>query len=1086
MTNAAQIAIEHAALNGHFAPRRFLYAAGDDTAQVLSALGPLCHEIVEDDKILWRMRNSDRLRVLKQLFRDKARLNQRLRKRGPKKSDTFAQVLAACLKGKTAPKIADFIVPDDPQSLHKLREALSATVVAQSVVSAKRGKSLVAFERKLRFTSSKYAERARQQAVLPSKLCGRIAERKAIFAFLNNRPVSHPITVLNPAAQTPPRSLLVLGSPGMGKSAFLADLSARLPDRSPRPWVLKFDFDQLTLLHGGSIAWTEEAMRQLSLQLRDKQDKLDDLRGRFAQRRAEEATGETLSEVEFLLDDTATILADVPHKPMVVLLDTIEEVVSRDMREDFERAPRGTVFRSLIDWVKRLSTLNGVQPVHVIYSGRIPPPIAQDLLPEWFDAELELPQLEDDAAAELLGIFDADMSHDIRTALVQSVGGHPLHLILVQKHLRNLTPSEREDVIEELQQEGLPGMESSTVMQTLYSRFLDRLRIKDRSHGLTEEMIKQLAHPGLLLRKITVETLTDVIAPAVGVDFSGAAAAQQAFRILRDQVWLVNSAPGSDFITHRPDVRRVMLPMMLGSTKPEIACVLKAAIKDRDAADDPVNAGYFRALLGETSWLKKNPELAQSVINKAGLEELEVLTPEVRGLLKFYASEVRPLSEEELSTLDDKQRDLAQFASSAEMVRKTGTRSSASAMERQSGSDREHYANRDMIDRLKEDIHSTGQSGDAYDILNHTFLQTEINTAFIEGDFETVLELGWHAIAQMRSLPDLSQPLAIRMSEFGEFWLWRLTLASMVMPVKEKGALTSLKRKISDWDYSISRTQTNNIFSASLFDFDMLLRSLDPRARPQYMLNGAERQGKVSNLGFKGQRLLAQSILLRSVAKDRSVTLEVSANTQSFLAPEYRQLARGDDASRSVMVDYRSARSKSAELVEDIFKHIRRGRQSGPDELTRIYRGFVRSRRIDRSNAVPLTYLPIGDVPFPRTILNRVVRGQTPELHDTVAGLLVNEIVTDSVEDLFFFAPLSLPTPWPQDALRRIQLLSNPKANSQERHDAAIELTRFADLCGLLTMLAGNMAEQSSSPRVQNVARLLRHLDHHWTWPTKT
>lgn len=85
---------------------------------------------------------------------------------------------------------------------------------------------------------------------------------------------------------------------------------------------------------------------------------------------------------------------------------------------------------------------------------------------------------------------------------------------------------------------------------------------------MTADMIRALADPGLLMREITVETLQSVIALPVEVKIDNDEMAREAFEILRNQVWLVDAAPHGAFISHRKDVRRVMLPMMLGRRTP--------------------------------------------------------------------------------------------------------------------------------------------------------------------------------------------------------------------------------------------------------------------------------------------------------------------------------------------------------------------------------------------------------------------------------------------------------------------------------------------------------------------------------------
>jgi hypothetical protein len=88
-------------------------------------------------------------------------------------------------------------------------------------------------------------------------------------------------------------------------------------------------------------------------------------------------------------------------------------------------------------------------------------------------------------------------------------------------------------------------------------------------HHITDPEVRKLAHPGLVLRRITPGIIRDVLAEPCGLEVEDAVAAQRLFERLRNQVSLVAPAePG--ILRHRPDVRRMMLPLIL-EDKPEQA-----------------------------------------------------------------------------------------------------------------------------------------------------------------------------------------------------------------------------------------------------------------------------------------------------------------------------------------------------------------------------------------------------------------------------------------------------------------------------------------------------------------------------------
>ena len=1078
MNNASLQVIDHAALSGPFSPARFLYGI-DDRLAVLSALGPMCHEVVENDQILWRMHNSDRLRALKSLVGEPARLNRRLRKRAPMRDDIFAQVLAECLKGTHALKIESFVPKGDPDTLGKLRDAISAVKAAQSVVGTKRLIALRKFDDDLHRATINHSEQARQKIVLPNKLCGRVAERREVLNFLRDRSIGPPLNRLDPSKPTLPRSLLIMGSPGMGKSAFLADLSQRIEKLSPKPWVVRLDFDIMTLLHGDMIAWSEEATRQLGHQIPSVGKKLSQLRRDLANSRVGSTREATLSEAEFLLEDSAEVLAQVPHKPLIILLDTIEEVVSRNMRELFETSPEATRFQVLVDWVSRLSQLNGAQPVHTIYSGRIAPPVTADRLADWFDLQLELPELEDPHAVELLGLLEPGLGQEARASLVKGLGGHPLHLIIVLKHLRSLDSKERAATIKELEDSGLGGMASKEVMQTLYSRFLDRLRIIDPGSELTSDIIKTLAHPGMLLREVTVESLSKIIAPAVDLKLSEDAL-KDAFRILRDQVWLVNSQPGSDVITHRADVRRVMLPMMIKDPKPEIESVLNAAIADCQAKDDAVGAGYYRALLGQTDWLDNDHSLAQPVVNRAGQDELQLLDIKIRARLKYYAPQAGELDEDERKSLPEHLRDDLIIRSDAKMVRKTGSR-------RPSRANQSLNTDTSVYGRLIQELQEVGSSGDAHAILNHPNLQREISTAFSEANYDAVFHLGLAAIEAIEIWPNLGRPFR-RNVNFDRHWLWLLTLAAATVTIGTSLGQKLLNNRANSLHELISNhflesTKSQGSFDSTWNDIDMLRHMLNPR--PVRKIDNQQANSNLNlrpnvNAAFRGQRALVQSPIVRQASIGSSISLGVSANTISFLASEFEMLGTDNNIQKKVRFDTSSSKARSIKLVHDILEYWHRPNDKGAN---RIYREFVRTQRNEGAPLVPLTFIPISGERLPTKLLNRIARGQTPELHETIAGLLANEVGPEAIRNVAKVLEKKTPF-WRPELAKNVEYLSANMNTPAERWNAAFEITRFADLCGQLNLLVEQMSGFSNAPRIEKTLTLLRRLDEKWTWPT--
>lgn len=1093
MNRLEQRVIEHAALSGNFLPSRFLYDAGDHAERALSTLAPLCYEVAVGQNIYWRMHNADRSRVLRSIMAAPGRLNQRLRKRGPLAQDFFAQVLEKCLRNDVVPTLSDLPKADPLQMSRMFREAISATIAAQTVVDTERRAELEDFEKALYRSSVKHADDVRRKIILPGKLCGRVEERQAALDFLHDTETQDLIQTLSDAAPRDAKSLLVLGAPGLGKSAFLTDLADRISQQIPSPWVLRFDFDQMTLLHGDLIAWTEEATRQLALQLPEFAPGLNTLRRTLASNRTVSYGDTDLSESDLLINGALQILSPAEQRPLVILIDTIEELVSQNVRDLFETSPTSTAFYALVEWVDRIGRLNGDLPTHAIYSGRIPPPLDPAQLGDWFTARMDLSDLSTSAAQELLNLRDPQMPDATCKALVSALGGHPLHLIIAQNHIKNLPEKERVQVVDDLNQVGLRGLPPDEVLQSLYTRFLARMRVHNPKHGVTAEMVEALAHPGLLLRKVTIPILTHVIAPSVGVDLSNPERATEAFRILRDQVWLVNAASGGQVITHRRDVRRIMLPLMVSRQRtPEVEAVFRNAISYFKETGDRESECYTRALAGEYRWALDDPELAATVFGVAGHEEVETFDIAVRAHLKHFSPSGGELSSRELAALSDELALSEASGSDTRQIRATGSSSMSADKEHRvavqgnqdGGNDADpRKPGRARIRRkLMDEIARLGDAGLTHEILNHRTLQQEIEIAFIEADFESVVELGWKTILAIREWPDLSRPLGLNWN-FRDHWLWRLTLASLAPVSKELDQYIEAAIERFASSSEVKRVLKHGVLdlTASFLDFEMLMSSRFATAYASDFPNIWSSDNNVSfsqprGANFRIQRVYAQSMLFQMHGTKNHIKLnEASIDEQTFLSQifniplssEFFQIALADssdknrDLERAVAFFWQTDRL-DPQLYEKIENSIFND--------TKLHRTFIAKVEIMADEV---------RTPQDRALLNQVIRGQTPELHMCVAGLVSNH--STSPASIFDCIAKRAPI-WPTAAQQAQAYIRQAKRGSRSGHDAALELVRFTDLCGLLTELIEHMAELPDGSAVERVAYLNRVLDTNWAW----
>lgn len=1100
MDKRAQRLIDHAALSGAFAPSRFLYHRDKPDAaeqarrdrRALATLAPLCDEVVQDDQILWRMHNADRVRALRALMARPDDMGRLWRKRGPLKHDIFARVLRACLTHDLPLTGALPAANNDNRAVtDALREAIAAASFAAGVLSGPAQVSARSFERTLRIRSITQAEDARRKLILPDGLFGRVAERAAVLQFLQGGAAMAPIRELDTPDPHPVRSLLLTGSPGMGKSAFLTDLVTHIAALPMRPWLIHFDFDQMTLAHGGPIAWSEEVTRQIGHQAPDLAPDLSQMRARHAQMRRDTDHDSARSFADMMLDDMRQILTQQPgaaNRPLVVLLDTVEEITAQDNRDLFVRDPTATLFHRLIAWVGRL-TMIASSDLSLICSGRTGPPTEPGGAARWFDAHLDLPELDDSAATELLGRFAPDLTQPQRAALGVTLGGHPLILLLVSKHLRSLNPSERRALITELDTDGLRSRDAEDMIRTLYSRFLGRMRVPDLPDGMTDDDIRALAHPGLLLREVSIETLRDVIAPAVGVDLTPQGWAQIAFDALREQVWLVDSAPGGTQIRHRADVRRVMLPMMLASSDPAIRQVLDRAIAHHDAADRQIEAGYLRLLQGQTAFLRDRPDLAAGIRAYVGAEEIERLDSGARAMLKAQIADGDALSDAELRTLPKDLQFSARLAAESQSIKQTGARSGFGPLH--SGLVQDKFVGDPFENLSIENLDALGappKSGAARDatiVMRDPQLHDRIAIAFVEADFAAVSRIGWEVLGNLPNWPDIGRPLRFDVP-FHESWLWRLTLAGHVAVPPDLGDIPLLQA-IAEQDYDAALKGTQ-IYSpdALFFDLDMLCSGLGPRQTqfdPTDGLLGVERYSDVV-VNLRMLRMLGQSSLFRHAVRGASgpTRVELSSASHPYLSRQFRDLSRdsinpaSDDTGTVTLLDDGKSSGPKRDLIRAL---VAVNQATEPDQTTSLFEMYRTANLGD--GGLVAAFVPAGG--HSDGVADLLTRGQSPELHETIAAAILSEADTDAVVAALQQVA-GRATLWPTYAHEMIATLQKTGTNRRDLYDIVLELVRMSDLCGQLPSLVRKLGDTGTSARWPDLVRIFNALDRRWTWPT--
>lgn len=376
--------------------------------------------------------------------------------------------------------------------------------------------------------------------------------------------------ISSPSTQPPLQTVHISGLPGIGKSYLLERLiqmALSTPvDGTSRidiePILVRLDFDRSALQVLDPQALFEEISRQMGDALPIYAQDLRQLRLDTAQTSAglESSKGRDLPRN--LLSQMGTI-AEASGRSTMIVLDTLEVLRSQGETHVI------TLFEQL-----DLLLEFGVPQVSLISAGRGD---ALDPAPKRVAFPIELGGLEDEAARAML------RKHEVPEAMIQDAlqlgkwkadTSNPLRLLLAAKALQS-GGFNAEDIPEDAPEKVVNGY--------LYRAILSRV----------PKRIRRVANEGLILRRIDVETLLNIIAPALGLTISDDEA-HAILSELQDQHWLVDRV--GDWTQHRSDIRSDFLDLIY-SESPELTADIDRRAIEWFADRDPVAALYHQLQL---------------------------------------------------------------------------------------------------------------------------------------------------------------------------------------------------------------------------------------------------------------------------------------------------------------------------------------------------------------------------------------------------------------------------------------------------------------------------------------------------------
>lgn len=537
--------LEQAALLGPFDPLALLSdrLSGRVKTEVLIRLGRVIEEQVVDGQPRWTLKAGERRRVIAGLA-DIGAARRIVVRAPPPKDDAFGQALQSALTGRDRSALPE---------TDSLDEAYSARSFAIAAPYAARRRSADPIPVRHRIAAEQEAQRRR--VVLPHGLYGRGKERDRIEVFLH--------------IQGPPQgALLVTGVGGIGKSALIAAILNDALDDPRAPPVIVLDFDRPNLFRGDRIEIAREITRQIGRQRPRQRAKLAEARAQFSDIEADTDSSVYAMQQSAVLSLLGTAL-DPKLGTVAIVLDTFEEVITR--------GPEAV--RDVLDWFESLRLSGGLAGMRLLVSGRSAPALPSDEMKRRFVETLELEGLAPKDGAALLRedaegrkLFSAAKARRAAKALQ----GHPQALRLLRRYATDHA-DEVDGIIRDGLKEGAFGVRFAQVF--LYTRILGRIRDRD---------VARLAHPGLVLRRVTPQLVQQVLAEPCGFGTIDEHRARDLFDRLAANVWVVDHTDRLDVVVHRRELRRLMLPGMMN---PDPNDPEKVALRDmakkihRDAAE---------------------------------------------------------------------------------------------------------------------------------------------------------------------------------------------------------------------------------------------------------------------------------------------------------------------------------------------------------------------------------------------------------------------------------------------------------------------------------------------------------------------
>lgn len=392
----------------------------------------------------------------------------------------------------------------------------------------------------------------KSDAALIGRFHGRSAELAQLSGFLRRKKQT----------ADPPRIFAMSAEGGAGKSALIAKFADTLRRSRRKPaWVIiRLDFDRRVLTASDPLQLTFEVTRQLALQFPELDQPLANLR-RNTRRNAEEMAASIKSSgrsagYRAISETVWGISAELRRigaleRPILMILDTLEEALSYRSPIDQDM----TAAMAIREWL-RMFPQTGMTGLRVILSGRGIDKANE--APFFAETVMPLEELDLDSAIHILRDRGKIPPHDAER-LAQAFPRSPLVLRFVAELATGPDPIPVSELVDLGAKDTGYGDDAGDIPRTalvqgmLYGRILAHIK---------NESVRALAHPGLVLRRVTPQLIHAILATHCLPGPVTEGEARDLYASLVEEHWLVSEEIRGVEAQHRRELRRIMLRLI--------------------------------------------------------------------------------------------------------------------------------------------------------------------------------------------------------------------------------------------------------------------------------------------------------------------------------------------------------------------------------------------------------------------------------------------------------------------------------------------------------------------------------------------